>query len=199
MASRPPKAPAKTPAKTPAKAPAKAPAKLPRAAEAPFDAGAAVLHAWATGDAITRYLVEQLDDAVWDAPPPGGKGRNIAAIAAHLHNVRVMWLKAADRENAPPAPLDRQTVTRADALAALDASHLALRRVLAEALAAGGRVRGFKPDVVGFLGYLLSHEAHHRGQMSMLARQLGHPIPQAAMFGMWEWGSRGRGVTAGTG
>jgi hypothetical protein len=24
----------------------------------------------------------------------------------------------------------------------------------------------------------------------MLARQLGHPLPQKAMFGMWEWGSR---------
>jgi hypothetical protein len=24
----------------------------------------------------------------------------------------------------------------------------------------------------------------------MLARQLGHPLPQKAMFGMWEWGKR---------
>jgi hypothetical protein len=24
----------------------------------------------------------------------------------------------------------------------------------------------------------------------MLARQLGHPISQKAMFGIWEWGSR---------
>jgi hypothetical protein len=26
----------------------------------------------------------------------------------------------------------------------------------------------------------------------MLARQLGHPLPQKAMFGMWEWGTRGK-------
>jgi hypothetical protein len=24
----------------------------------------------------------------------------------------------------------------------------------------------------------------------MLARQMGYPLPQKAMFGMWEWGSR---------
>jgi uncharacterized damage-inducible protein DinB len=44
--------------------------------------------------------------------------------------------------------------------------------------------------VAGFIGYLIAHDAHHRGQIAMLARQLGYPLPQKAMFGMWEWGSR---------
>ena len=34
-----------------------------------------------------------------------------------------------------------------------------------------GRVKGFRPDVAGFLGYLIAHDAHHRGQITMLARQ----------------------------
>jgi hypothetical protein len=34
-------------------------------------------------------------------------------------------------------------------------------------------------------------DAIARGQITMLARQVGHPLPQKAMFGMWEWGSRG--------
>jgi len=62
--------------------------------------------------------------------------------------------------------------------------------VLGGALRGEGRVRGFRPDAAGFLAYLISHDAHHRGQISMLARQLGHPISQKAMFGIWEWGSR---------
>jgi uncharacterized damage-inducible protein DinB len=37
---------------------------------------------------------------------------------------------------------------------------------------------------------LIAHDAHHRGQIAMLARQLGHALPQKAMFGMWEWGTR---------
>jgi uncharacterized damage-inducible protein DinB len=40
--------------------------------------------------------------------------------------------------------------------------------------------------------YMFSHEAHHRGQICMLARQMGHPLSQKAMFGMWEWGTRGK-------
>jgi uncharacterized damage-inducible protein DinB len=57
------------------------------------------------------------------------------------------------------------------------------------ALASGGRVKGFKPDVLSFLGYLIAHDSHHRGQITMLARQLGNPISQKSMFGMWEWGN----------
>jgi uncharacterized damage-inducible protein DinB len=47
-------------------------------------------------------------------------------------------------------------------------------------------VKGFRPEVAGFLGYLIAHNADHRGQITMLARQLGHRLPQKAMFGMWE-------------
>jgi uncharacterized damage-inducible protein DinB len=62
--------------------------------------------------------------------------------------------------------------------------------VLRAALESDGRIKGFKPDVASFLAYLLAHDAHHRGQITMLARQMGHPISQSAMFGMWEWGTR---------
>lgn len=155
-----------------------------------FDPAAALLHAWATNDRINQYLLEQLSDAAWRAAPPGGKGRSVAAIVAHMHAVRGMWLKAI---GAPvPAALDTETATRADAGAALAESHRALADVLAAAFAGTGQVKGFKPDAVSFFGYLVAHDAHHRGQVAMLARQLGHPLPKAAGFGMWEWGSRGR-------
>ena len=72
------------------------------------------------------------------------------------------------------------------AVGALENSRHALSVVLSRALACAGRVKGFRPDVAGFLGYLIAHNAHHRGQITMLARQLGHPLPQKAMFGMWE-------------
>ncbi|HUD99575.1 MAG TPA: DinB family protein [Bryobacteraceae bacterium] len=51
-------------------------------------------------------------------------------------------------------------------------------------------MKGFKPDVVGMFAYLISHDAHHRGQIAALARQLGYSLPKQATFGMWEWGAR---------
>jgi uncharacterized damage-inducible protein DinB len=151
---------------------------------------AALLNAFKTNDRINHYLIDNLPPEAWSAKPVDGKGRTIAAIVAHMHNVRVMWLKAAKAQDIPEQ-LERATVTPAQALRALESSRDALSTVMGRALESDGRVKGFRPDVAGFFGYLIAHDAHHRGQITMLARQFGHPLPQKAMFGMWEWGSRG--------
>ena len=150
----------------------------------------AVWNAFAINDRINQYMIENLRAEAWRAEPPGGKGRDIAAIAAHMHNVRVMWLKAAAKGSQIPEQLDPHKLTPAQATKGLEQSHASLRVVLREALESDGRVKGFKPDVAAFFGYLVAHDAHHRGQIAMLARQAGHPLPQKVMFGMWEWGTR---------
>ena len=163
---------------------------MPKAEPKPFVLNDALLNAYATNDNITRYLIENIDPKAWRAEPPGGKGRTIAAIVAHIHNVRVMWLKVINKDGSIPDQLDRHTVTSQQAIAALARSGEDVSRVIGAALASDGRVKYFKPDVAGFVGYSISHDAHHRGQISMLARQAGYAISQKAMFGMWEWGSR---------
>jgi uncharacterized damage-inducible protein DinB len=148
-----------------------------------------LLNAFSANNRINQYLIDNLPPGAWKAKSAEGKGRTIAAIVAHMHNVRVMWLKATKADEIP-AQLDRATVTPGQSIRALESSRRALSVVISRAIASDGRVKGFRPDVAGFLGYLIAHDAHHRGQITMLARQLGHPLPQKAMFGMWEWGSR---------
>jgi uncharacterized damage-inducible protein DinB len=157
-----------------------------------FSLSQALLAAFDTNERINQYLLENLPAEAWRAEPPSGKGRDIAAAVAHMHNVRVMWLKAAAKGSNIPEQIDRSKVTPAQAAKALDQSQEALAAVLKAALGSDGRVKGFRPDVAGFFGYLIAHDAHHRGQICMLARQVGHPLPQKAMFGMWEWGTRGK-------
>ena len=129
----------------------------------------ALLNAFNTNNRINQYLVDNLPPAAWKAKPPDRKGRTIPAIVAHMHNVRVMWLKAAKAEEIP-AQLNRATVTPAQALRALETSRHALSVVMSCALERDGRVKGFRPEVAGFLAYLIAHDAHQRGQITMLAR-----------------------------
>jgi uncharacterized damage-inducible protein DinB len=157
--------------------------------EPPFDLKSSILSAFSINDRINRYLIENISEEAWAAKPPEGKGRTIAAIAAHIHNVRLMWLKAVGAA-ALPAKVDERT-TAQQMVKAFHESHDALAAVLKKSLDTG-QVKGFKPDVMAFYAYLISHDSHHRGQIASLARRLGSPIPQSAMFGMWEWGSRAK-------
>jgi len=149
----------------------------------------ALLNAFNTNDRINHYLIDNLPPAAWRAKPPGEKGRTIAGIIAHMHNVRVMWLKASKADEIPEQ-LDRAKVTPTQAMRGLEHSRHALSVIISRALQKDGRIKNFRPDVAGFIAYLIAHDAHHRGQIAMLARQVGHPLPQKAIFGMWEWGTR---------
>ncbi|HUJ20940.1 MAG TPA: DinB family protein [Bryobacteraceae bacterium] len=155
-----------------------------------LDLKRAILETYAVNERANQYLLESLDERAWRAEPPGGKGRTAAAIAAHMHNVRHMWLVAAAKELEIPDKLEPADCTRKQAMAALTKSAACCSRMLELALARpDGKVKGFRPDVVGMLGYLISHDAHHRGQICVLARQAGFPLLKQAGFGMWEWGT----------
>lgn len=149
------------------------------------------METWEINDRINRYLLEATPAAALANVAPS-KGRSVGAQFAHLHNVRLMWLQAAAPELlAGLSKLESgQSYGPADLGAALAASGAAVTALLRGALAAGGRVKGFKPHAAAFLGYLIAHEAHHRGQIVLTLKQTGAPVDKKVLYGMWEWGVR---------
>jgi uncharacterized damage-inducible protein DinB len=162
---------------------------LPKAAEPTPTPSESLIRTLDIHFRVTRYLLENLDSQAWRAATPDGKGRNLAALAAHIHSVHVMWLKAAGSPTVPES-LDKDTLTIPQAIRALEQTASLLHDLVAASLASGVRIKSFKPDTTAFVGYLISHDSHHRGQISMLARQVGYPLSKSANFGLWEWGTR---------
>src|SRR5579871_1588571 len=101
---------------------------------------AALLNAFDINNRINAYLIENLPAETWAAKAPDGKGRTIAAIVAHMHNVRVMWLKAAKADEIPEQ-LDRASVTPAEAVRGLEGSRKALHALIQRALESDGRIK----------------------------------------------------------
>jgi uncharacterized damage-inducible protein DinB len=150
-----------------------------------------VLDTWRIHDRINRYLLTAVPaEALADVS--ASKGRTVGEQFAHVHNVRLMWLKQAAPELlAGLEKIEKDGAGDADALrAALEASGRAVEELLRRGLEPGGRVKGFKPHTAAFLGYLVSHESHHRGQIALTLKQAGHPLERKISYGMWEWGSR---------
>jgi uncharacterized damage-inducible protein DinB len=144
---------------------------------------------WQINNRINLYLLESIDDTNLN-DISASKGRTVGEQFAHMHNVRLMWLKAAD-----PLLLDglvkieKDNISKAGLTAGLEASSAAIEQLF-EKTFADGKIKGFKPHATGFLGYLVSHESHHRGQIMLILKQAGHPVDKKTQFGIWEWGTR---------
>ncbi len=168
------------------------------------DPGATLLAAWRTNSRVTAYLVEHLPAVLWEAAVPGAPRRTVRMIAGHLHNVRCMWLRTLGQEHgvAVPDSVDRRTISRRELLTALKRSDRGIEDLLQLGIAAGGYVppskryvwRNLPLDVPHVLTYFVAHEAHHRGQIVMLARQLGHRLPSDISDGLWQWTRRAQEV-----
>jgi len=165
-----------------------------RAQQAHTQLGQAAVQIFAANERMNQFLIEQLDPAAWTAKPTG-KVRTIAAIFTHMHNVRTKWVRLTAPHLKIPDQLDRAHCTSKQASVGLALSAASCKEMLEEALGSAGRIKKFirdgwsRPCPVGpeMLCYMLSHEAHHRGQICMLAHQLGFPLPMNVMSGLWNW------------
>ena len=158
----------------------------------------AAVRIFTANDRMNQMLIEHLDPSVWKAKPPvkpPANTRTIAAIFTHMHNVRTKWIRLTAPHLKVPPQLSRTHCTPQQARAALADSAARCNEMLAEALGGQGRIKEFRRDAwaqpwpVGMemLCYMLSHEAHHRGQICMLAHQLGFPLSPQVTSGMWNW------------
>jgi uncharacterized damage-inducible protein DinB len=155
--------------------------------------------AWHTSHRVTVYLVEHLPSQLWPLAVPGHPRRTVRMIAAHIHNTRCMWIKMLGARHGIPVPrtVDRRLVRPAELVRALSRSSDGITRLIRLGAAHDGVVpraawQNFPTDLPHFVAYFVAHEAHHRGQLVLLARQLGYRLPGAVTAGLWQWIRRAR-------
>ena len=77
--------------------------------------GRTAVQIFAANERMNQVLIEHLDPAVWKAKPPAvkpsGKGRSIAAIFTHMHNVRCKWVRLTAPHLKVPRQLNRAHCT----------------------------------------------------------------------------------------
>jgi len=153
----------------------------------PLEVERELLEAFGQSGLATEYLVKVLPTALWRTPPASGRGRSIAAIVAHIQGVRRMFARMGGVRPGPPL-LDRNRSTPVQARRALRQSTEDLARLFETAFAGRqARVKGMPRRAVNMLAYLMQHDAHHRGQICSLARDLGHQFTSEDIMRLWGW------------
>lgn len=150
-----------------------------------------ILEVWQIHDRINLFLLEAVEEKDL-ANTSASKGRSVGEQFAHMHNVRLMWLKSA----APDLLSGLNKIEKEHAhdkkllIKSLKESGKSMEKLFEQSLASGGKVKGFRPHAGAFLGYLISHESHHRGQITLSLKQSGKPLDKKIAYGIWEWGVR---------
>lgn len=170
--------------------------------KAALDQREMLLAAWKTNNRVTVFLFEHLPAELWSAAVPGAPRRTVRMIAGHIHNARCMWIKTLGKEHGIVAPraVDRQKVGPKELIRALGHSSRGMISLLTLGCDRGGVIpdsssyawRNLPLDVAHVLTYFVAHEGHHRGQIVMLARQLGCRLPVEVTGGLWRWSKRSK-------
>ena len=146
-----------------------------------------LLSTWDKHVAMNALLLNSVEGAYLTDKSSSG-GRNVGEQFAHIHNVRMMWLSqlAPDQAKGIDEEVDAEESLKKEGLSkTMSASDKLVRTVLKEALQKGTKMGEMSPT--RFLGYLISHESHTRGQIVLAMKQSDHALPPPVTYGIWEW------------
>ena len=145
----------------------------------------------------TRHINNRVNLMLIDAIPEEGLhctlskrgGGTVASQFTHLHHLRLLklerfakeWLKGQKKID-KQGRIDKTVLKRR-----LSESADALANWIEQVIEDDGKMKGFKRGVIPWLGYMISHESHHRGNILLTLKQCGHQIPKQTRYGIWAW------------
>ena len=157
-----------------------------------------VLSAWRAHQRIQMALIEAIPDEGFAALPTGSRGRTVGAQLAHCQKARLGWLlyQATGGRPVKGDRIEAPRPTRAALRKAFESSGRTIEKLLRDALVGRARIRMFDRNPVQWMGYLISHESHHRGQILLALKQNGLRLPDRIAInelwgGWWRAGPKG--------
>ena len=149
-----------------------------------------LLNTWDINHRMNLLLINNTSDTGMQKTLSTRGGRSIFQQWIHIHNVRMQWLEVCSKDIFlkytvlnKDIPVDKKVLIKA-----LEESAEGISLLLSRSWNDGGKVKGFKKGIIPLLGYFISHESHHRGNMILTLKQSGEKIPDTVKWGLWEWG-----------
>ncbi|HET9223130.1 MAG TPA: DinB family protein [Roseiflexaceae bacterium] len=152
-----------------------------------------LIETWRAHSAIGLYLLSNLPEGGLDAAPIAG-GMRVGQQFAHISDLRLRWVDNAAPDLTAQLPwFERQAEPALDAAVlslALQRSAGAVEALIRRCAQADCGVKDFPGPLAAFLGYLISHESYHWGEVGLALSQSGLPLDMEVALGIWRgwWG-----------
>jgi uncharacterized damage-inducible protein DinB len=148
-----------------------------------------LLAAWRTNNKINLFLIDRISPAGMKCTLSKRGGRNVVRQFAHIHNNRIWQLEGRAKELAEGMyKFDTaEEPTKQKLKAEMNRSAKAIEQFFADIHERLPKRKTFKKGVVAHLGYLISHEAHHRGSILLTIKECGHNLASTDRYKIWDW------------
>jgi uncharacterized damage-inducible protein DinB len=149
-----------------------------------------LLDTWQIHNKMNLLLMDNISDGGMQKTLSTRGGRSIYQQFIHIHNVRMQWLEICAKDIfSKYKVLDKEaSFHKKELCKAFEDTAKGIEDLLGRSWDDGGKVKGYKKGVIPLLGYFISHESHHRGNILLTLKQSGEKIPDAVKWGLWEWG-----------
>jgi uncharacterized damage-inducible protein DinB len=148
-----------------------------------------IIETWFINHRTNLMLINALTEEALNFTTSKRGGGTVGHQLAHIYNVRFWKLEKYDKSLV--AELTTITAEDTKTLSMLKECHTIsadlIGKVLEKGIQKNGEIKGFKRGVVPLLGYFISHEGHHRGNMLLTLKHCGFKITDDLKYGIWEW------------
>ena len=146
-----------------------------------------VLEMWRTHDEINFYLLRHIPEEGMQASTLlknglPSKGRNVARVFRHMHEVRRQYVGREFLAGIPHFE-DDAVPSRQQLLDAFSTCSKGFEQRLQRIVEQPPSAKHRRPLVI--LGAIISHDSHHRGLIILALKQSGIRMPEQVKFGIW--------------
>lgn len=148
-----------------------------------------IIDTWFINHRTNLMLIDELTEEALDHTTSKRGGGTVGHQLAHMYNVRFWKLEKYDEQLISDLTAitaeDKKTIQMLKDCHTISAERIG--EMLEDGLKKDGTIKGFKRGVVPLLGYFVSHEAHHRGNILLTLKNCGFKISDKLKYSIWEW------------